>query len=36
VLVLHPDPVSGYTPVYVRDTFAVLHGIDGMLFLNLG
>jgi hypothetical protein len=36
VLVLCPDPVSGYPPVYGRDSFPVLHGIDEMLFLNLG
>ncbi len=36
VLVLYPDPLSGYPPMYARDSFPVLHGIDGMLFLNLG
>ena len=36
VLVLYPDRVSGYTPVYARESFPVLHSIDGMLFLNLG
>jgi formate dehydrogenase len=25
VLVLYPDPVSGYPPVYVGDSFQVLH-----------
>lgn len=36
VALVFPDPVSGYSPVYARDSFPVLHGIDGMLFLNLG
>ncbi|MGH3543600.1 MAG: formate dehydrogenase, partial [Mycobacterium sp.] len=25
VLVLYPDPVSGYPPVYARDSIPVLH-----------
>jgi hypothetical protein len=36
VLVLDPDRVSGYLPMYAHDSFAVLHRVDGMLFLNLG
>lgn len=29
VLVLYPDPVSGYPPVYARDSIPVLHGYPG-------
>ncbi|MCV7399288.1 NAD-dependent formate dehydrogenase [Mycobacterium fragae] len=29
VLVLYPDPVSGYPPVYARDSVPVLHGYPG-------
>ena len=36
VLVFYPDPVSGYPPMHANDSFPVLHGINGMLFLNLG
>jgi hypothetical protein len=32
----YPDPVSGYPPVYTRDSLPVLHDIDEKLFLNLG
>ena len=29
LLVLYPDPVSGYPPVYARDSIPVLHGYPG-------
>ncbi len=29
LLVLYPDPVSGYPPVYARDGIPVLHGYPG-------
>src|ERR1700744_6078557 len=29
LLVLYPDPVTGYPPVYARDSIPVLHGYPG-------
>ena len=29
VMVLYPDPVSGYPPVYARDSVPVIHGYPG-------
>jgi hypothetical protein len=29
LLVLYPDPVTGYPPVYARDSIPVIHGYPG-------